>query len=744
MGWFNEQIRQRSESDQRVLEESFFRMASVVMDKWSADRLEAEMLTTRKAIGDVLKYYHQKPVEVPEGITDPHEQLEYVLRPTGLMVREVKLEENWHSDAFGPMLGYLKDSGATVALMPGTVFGYYFKDPATGRKIRVTRKTEKLFAKDALCFYQPLPMKKLGIPDLLLYMKKSISTGDLILIILATLAVTMVGKLEPRIYEAVTGPILQSKNINMLVGIASFLLSSAFASQLISMVRALLMNRINIKASQAVEASVMMRILSLPVSFFRKYSSGELSSRATSVTSLCTMIVNNFISTGLSSLLSLLYISEIFRFAPALVWPSIAIIVSTMAVSVIASMVQIGISRKKMELNAQESGMTYAMLNGVQKIRLSGSEKRVFARWGRLFAQSSELEYNPPVFLKMNKVITTAISLIGLVVLYFIAVKTGVSSSQYIAFNAAYGRVTSAFGALSGIIVSMASIRPVLEMAEPILKAEPEVAADKKTVEKVSGHIEMNHVSFRYSNDSPYILDDLSLDIKAGEYVAIVGRTGCGKSTLVRLLLGFEKPEKGTIFYDRNEMESLDPRSLRKHIGVVIQNGQLFQGDIFSNITISAPQLTLDEAWEAAETAGLAQDIREMPMGMQTVIAEGQGGISGGQKQRLMIARAIAPKPKILIFDEATSALDNKTQKQVSDALDRLECTRIVIAHRLSTIRNCDRILVMAEGGIIEEGTYEELMALQGTFADLVARQQLDKNSAWTEEKTKEENPTEA
>ena len=743
MGWFNEQIRQRTESDQRVLEDSFFRMASVVMDKWSADRLEAEMLTTREAIGDVLKYYHQKPVEVPEGITDPHEQLEYVLRPTGLMVREVKLEDNWHSDAFGPMLGYLKDSGATVALMPGTVFGYYFKDPATGRKIRVTRKTEKLFDREALCFYQPLPMKKLGIPDLLVYMKKSISTGDLILIILATLAVTMVGKLEPRIYEAVTGPILQSKNINMLVGIASFLLSSAFASQLISMVRALLMNRINIKTSQAVEASVMMRILSLPVSFFRKYSSGELSSRATSVTSLCTMIVNNFISTGLSSLLSLLYISEIFRFAPALVWPSIAIIVSTMAISVIASMVQIGISRKKMELNAQESGMTYAMLNGVQKIRLSGSEKRVFARWGRLFAQSSELEYNPPVFLKMNKVITTAISLVGLVVLYFIAVKTNVSSSQYIAFNAAYGRVTSAFGALSGIIVSMASIRPVLEMAEPILKAEPEVAADKKTVEKVSGHIEMNHVSFRYSDDAPYILDDLSLDIKAGEYVAIVGRTGCGKSTLVRLLLGFEKPEKGTIFYDRNEMDTLDPRSLRKHIGVVIQNGQLFQGDIFSNITISAPQLTLDDAWKAAETAGLAQDIREMPMGMQTVIAEGQGGISGGQKQRLMIARAIAPKPKILIFDEATSALDNKTQKQVSDALDKLDCTRIVIAHRLSTIRNCDRILVMAEGGIIEEGSYEELMALQGTFADLVARQQLDKNSAWTEEKTPEENTTE-
>ena len=729
MGWFNEQIRQRSESDQRVLEDSFFRMASVVMDKWSADRLEAEMLTTRKAIGDVLKYYHQKPVEVPEGITDPHEQLEYVLRPTGLMVREVKLEENWHSDAFGPMLGYLKDSGATVALMPGTVFGYYFKDPATGRKIRVTRKTEKLFAKDALCFYQPLPMKKLGIPDLLLYMKKSISTGDLILIILATLAVTLVGKLEPRIYEAVTGPILQSKNINMLVGIASFLLSSAFASQLISMVRALLMNRINIKTSQAVEASVMMRILSLPVSFFRKYSSGELSSRATSVTSLCTMIVNNFISTGLSSLLSLLYISEIFRFAPALVWPSIAIIVSTMAVSVIASMVQIGISRKKMELNAQESGMTYAMLNGVQKIRLSGSEKRVFARWGRLFAQSSELEYNPPVFLKMNKVITTAISLIGTVVLYYLAINTNVAGSEYIAFNAAYARVMGAFTSLAGIAISIASIKPVLEMAEPILQAEPEVAEEKAAVDEVSGHIEMSHVTFRYDDDSPYVLEDLNLTVKAGEYVAIVGRTGCGKSTLVRLLLGFEKPEKGAIFYDRRDMDHLDPRSLRKHIGVVIQNGALFQGDIFSNITISAPQLTLDDAWEAAEMAGIAQDIREMPMGMQTVISEGQGGISGGQKQRLMIARAVAPKPKILIFDEATSALDNKTQKQVSDALDKLNCTRIIIAHRLSTIRNCDRILVMDKGAIIEEGKYEDLIAKKGYFAELVARPRLDQES---------------
>ena len=726
MGWFTEQIRQRTENDQNVLEDSFFRMASVVMDKWDANRLEDERLIAKEAIDDILKFYHQKPVEIPDTIRDVNDQLEYVLRPTGLMTREVELEEGWQNDAYGPMLGYLKEAGTAVALLPGTIYGYYFKDPATGKRTRITRKTARLFSREALCFYQPLPMKKLGIPDLLKYMKNSITHGDLVVIVLATLAVQLVGMIEPRVYSLVTGKVLEGHNMNLMAGVGVFLLASAFAARLIGLVRSLLMQRINTKTSQAVQASVMMRILSLPVSFFRRYSSGELSSRAGSVNSLCSMMLNNILSIGLSSLLSLLYVAQIFSFAPALVWPSLLIILATVVISLAVSLVQIGISRKRMKLSAEEQGMSYAVINGIQKIRLSGSEKRVFARWGRLYAKGAQLEYNPPLFLKINTVITTAISLIGTIVLYYLAIQTNVGVSQYYAFTAAYGRVMGAFSALAGIAVSVASIRPVLEMAEPILKAEPEVAADKQPVDRVTGHIEMSHVSFRYEENTPYVLNDLSLDIKAGEYVAIVGRTGCGKSTLVRLLLGFEKPEKGGIFYDRHDLNSIDPRSLRKHIGVVIQNGQLFQGDIFSNITISAPDLTLDEAWEAAEMAGIAQDIRDMPMGMQTLISEGQGGISGGQKQRLMIARAVAPKPSILIFDEATSALDNKTQKQVSGALDKLNCTRIVIAHRLSTIRNCDRILVMDKGTIIEEGTYDDLIAQNGHFAELVARQRLD------------------
>jgi ABC-type bacteriocin/lantibiotic exporter with double-glycine peptidase domain len=379
-----------------------------------------------------------------------------------------------------------------------------------------------------------------------------------------------------------------------------------------------------------------------------------------------------------------------------------------------------------MEKGAEEAGLSYALISGIQKIKLAGAEKRAFARWAGTYSEAAELSYNPPLFIKANSAIASAISLAGTILIYYIAIKTKVSPPDYMAFNSAFGSLTGAFAALTGVALSVAQIKPILEMAEPILKTEPESSENKKMVTSLKGNIELSNVYFRYNETMPYIVNGMSLKIKAGEYIAIVGTTGCGKSTLLRLLLGFETPERGAVYFDGKDISKLDLRSLRRRIGVVTQNGNLFQGDIYSNIVISAPQLGIDDAWEAAEIAGIADDIRAMPMGMQTIISEGQGGISGGQKQRLMIARAIAPKPKILMLDEATSALDNKTQKQVSDALDKLKCTRIVIAHRLSTIKNCDRILVLDKGNIMEDGTYDELIEKNGLFAELVARQRID------------------
>ena len=729
MGWFEKQIKQRSDLDQQLFEESFFRVAGVVLGERTATKMSDEHIITKQAIDEILKYFHFKPVEIPKSIKDHEAQVDYCLRPHGLMKRRVELEDKWWNDAFGPVLAYKKESGEPVALLPRKLMGYYYIDRQTGNSVKVTGQTAQLFEREAYCFYKPFPQRKLGISDLMLYIKGCLTMSDAVLIVLSTLAVTGIGLLMPRITKALTGPVITSGSVNVLIGISVFMFCTAIASQLISTVSSLLNTRVQTKTSLGIQAAMMMRVLSLPANFFRKYSAGELTSRSQSVNQLCSLILGMVVSTGLTSLTSLLYITQIFSFAPALVVPSIVIILTTVVFTTLSSVVQIRISKRQMELGAKESGITYSMISGVQKIKLSGAEKRFFARWLGIYSDSAELTYAPPTFIKINGVITTAISLISNIVLYYLAVKSGIDQSNYFAFTAAYGGVMGAFSSLAGVALSVGRIKPILDMAEPFLKAEPETADNKEIVTKLTGGIELNNVYFRYNENSPYVVNNMSLKIRPGEYVAIVGKTGCGKSTLMRLLLGFEKPEKGAVYYDGKDLNRLDLGSLRRNIGSVIQSGGLFQGDIFSNIIITAPHLTLDEAWEAAEIAGIADDIRAMPMGMQTLISEGQGGISGGQKQRLMIARAVAFKPKILMFDEATSALDNKTQKQVSEALDGMGCTRIVIAHRLSTIRHCDRILVLDGGHVIEEGSYDQLIEQNGYFAELVARQRLDINT---------------
>ena len=726
MGWFDEQIRQRKLSDQEIFEDSMFRMASVLLGKQRAGALNDERIAAKAAIDDILKYYHYKPTEVPDGVRTLDDQLEYCLRPHGLMRRNVQLKERWYRDAFGPMLAFRKEDGAAVALIPKPFGGYWFIDGTTGAKESVGRANADSFDPDAICFYRPLPLRKLGIPDLIVYLKDCLSTGDYISLVLLTLLPILLGLLMTNITRALTGFVVRSGKLSLLWGTAVFMISALISSQLIGVVKSLMMNRVELKTSLSTEAAMMMRVMNMPANFFRQYASGELSSRYSAVNQLCELLLGSVFSTGLSSILSLLYITQIFHYAPALVGPALLIVLATVLVSVISVLTQMKLSREIMQKGARLNGLSFALINGVQKIRLAGAEKRAFAKWANAYADAVKPSYNPPFLIKANGAVSSAISLIGTIILYYLAVQSRVSPSEYIAFNTAFGSVTAAFASMAGVALSVAQIKPILEMAEPILKTQPESSENRTMVTKLNGSIELSNVYFRYNDHMPYVVDGMSLKIRAGEYVAIVGATGCGKSTLMRLLLGFETPERGAVYYDGKDISKLDLRSLRRRIGAVTQDGSLFQGDIYSNIVISAPQLTLDEAWEAAEIAGIADDIRAMPMGMQTVLSEGQGGISGGQKQRLMIARAVAPKPKILMFDEATSALDNKTQKRVSDALDALKCTRIVIAHRLSTIRNCDRILVLDKGKILEDGTYDELIAKNGTFADLVERQRLD------------------
>lgn len=726
MGWFDEQIRQRKQQDDEVFSESFVHMASAVMGEKIAAAIQSQRTITKNAIDEILRYYRVKSREIPDSITEQDDQLEYLLRPYGIMRRTVHLEEGWYKDAIGAMLGVLKDDGRVVALIPGGLSGYSYYDYETGKRKKINAQNQHLLEREAIAFYKPFPLKKMSLGALVKYIMETLSTADILLLAAATLAITLIGLLAPKVNSLLFSTVLPSGSIRMLLALSVFTVAVTCSSVLMRAVKVMFNSRITTKMNMSIEAATMMRVLSLPADFFKQYSSGDLASRTTQVNTLCTMLAETVLSTGMKSVFSLIYIGSIFAYAPGLVVPALLIILVTVLFSLLSAFAKTKITKQAMELDTKESGMTYSLITGIQKIKLSGAEKRAFARWGRLYSQGAKLRYDPPTFLKLNSVISLAISLTGTLVMYWAAVKSGISVADYYAFNTAYGFVSGAFMALSSVALTAAQIKPILEMVKPFFDTVPEVSEDKQVLTRLSGGIELNNVSFRYSDNMPLILDNLSLKIRPGQYVAIVGKTGCGKSTLLRLLLGFEKPQKGAIYYDGKDLEKIDLKSLRRLIGVVMQNGKLFQGDIYSNIVISAPELTQQDAWEAAELAGIADDIRNMPMGMNTIIAEGSGGISGGQKQRLMIARAIAPKPKVLMFDEATSALDNMTQKRVSESLDALKCTRIVIAHRLSTIRQCDRILFLDGGRIIEDGTYDELIAKDGAFAELVARQRLD------------------
>ena len=727
MGWFDEQIRQRIQNDDDILSDAYARMANSVSGKKKIDVLfQSDREVASKAVGEILKYYRVHARKIPDSMEDSGKILEYLLRPSGILKRNVRLTDKWYKDASGAMLGTRKD-GSVVALIPGRLKGYQIVDPTNGSRVDVNAKTAKELSEDAMCFYKPFPLKAIKLRDVVKYVISLLRPRDYLWMFGLTGVVTLVQMIGPAVTRKIYDQnFLDRGNVLVLLCMVMVLFLSEMSRQMFDLVKTIFGQNIQGQLDLQVESAAMMRILSLPISFFSRFNSGELMTRVSAVKTVCSTISSTFFSVLLTAVFSLVYLFQIFRYAPSLMVPALILTLLTAGLSLATALVQMGITRRRLEYDSKETGMVLALMNGIPKIKVAGAEKRAFSKWAQIYAPSAELTYNPPFLIKMSAPISQMIAVGGTVVMYYLALKGGVSSADYVAFNAAYGFVSGAFNGLVGVAAAVAGIRPSLQMTMPLFETAPEMQEEKEVLDSLSGGIEINHVSFRYGERMPYVLNNLSLKIRKGEYVAIVGRTGCGKSTLMRLLLGFEKAEKGGIYYDGRDIQMLDLKSLRRRIGVVLQSGSLFQGNIYSNISISNPTMTVDDAWKAAEMVGMKEDIERMPMGMNTLIQDGGGGISGGQKQRLMIARAIAGNPSILMFDEATSALDNITQKIVSDSLDSLKCTRIVIAHRLSTIRNCDRILMMDGGCIVEQGTYEELIARGGRFAKLVERQRVD------------------
>lgn len=715
MGWFESQIQERQRFDSAAVESAMAGLAEALVGIGGA---YASNRAASDAVADVLAYFGMRAQGDALGGSDALDHLE----AHGIMWREVTLTPRWHREAQGPLLA-LREDGTPVVLLPRLAGGYIWRDHVAGRDVPVTGDGLADIRERALLLYRPLPNRPLASRDVLRFSMGSVSTLDWLLMAFAAAVASLLGLALPVAGAYLFGPLLSEGAFVPIVYVAAMLASIACAQTLVTSMRVMLSARIETRISIDLSAALMMRALNLPASFYKMTSAGEIARRIASAEEAVALFQRIVLDAGFTALFSLTYLVQIATMAPQLLGVGMCAVAAQVIALAAVARAQSRAYTELLEWRGRRNGWEFSLLGGMQKIRLAGAERRAFALWAEVLRHEVALAYRGPAPMRYAQTLQTAASLAGMFAFYLVASMSGMDAAAFLSFTVAYGALSGALSAFGSVTVEGACIKPLFFMAEPLFAAVPETAERRVSVARLRGRIELDNVGFSYGPEMPPVLDGLSLVIRPGEYVGIVGRTGCGKSTLINLLLGFERPQKGAVYYDGQNLEMLDARSVRRCMGTVLQNGRLFQGDIFSNIAVSAPGLTLDEAWRAAELAGISDDIRAMPMGMGTFVGEGSASISGGQRQRILIARALADNPQILVFDEATSALDNISQRAVSAALAGLKCTRITVAHRLSTVRQCDRIVVLGEGRVLEQGTYEELMALNGEFCELVRLQ---------------------
>jgi ATP-binding cassette subfamily C protein len=427
----------------------------------------------------------------------------------------------------------------------------------------------------------------------------------------------------------------------------------------------------------------------------------------------------------LGELFAVFNLALLFYFDARLALIACALMAAALAVTLVLSVKQVRLQRRLAEQQGRVAGFVLQILSGISKLRVAGAETLAFAMWARRFARQKQLAFDARRVGNQVAAFNGFFPVVIMAVLFGLMARgrpQALSTGEFLAFIAAFTSVVASLLVITGGLINILQLVPLFERMRPILQAAPEVAQSRPAPGVLAGRLELSRVTFRYSPDMPVVLDDVTLHVEPGEFIAIVGQSGSGKSTLLRLLLGFERPLSGVVQYDGKDLREFDVTAVRRQIGVVLQSSRLMPGDLFGNISGSLP-LTPDDVWQAARMAGIEEEIRALPMGIHTIIPPGGGGLSGGQQQRLLIARAIASRPRILLFDEATSTLDNRTQAIVGESLESLQATRIVIAHRLSTIVRADRIYVMENGRFVQTGTYRDLVDQPGPFRDLATRQ---------------------
>jgi len=684
------------------------------------------LLESLKLIGDAQGMVFQSP-PAAEAEAFENSPVETVCAISGVRFRQVALKEEWWTTDNGPLLATQGEVKDWVALLQRNDKRYEIYNPISGERQLLNDEYAKTLGPYAYAFYRPFPSKALNALDLLKFGVHGLSSDVFWLLGLGAMT-GILGMMTPIATGKLIDTLIPSADVPVIWQMVGALFAAAVASTMFHIASAIALLRIESKMDGAVQSAVWDRVLKLPVPFFRLYSTGDLAMRISGINTIRQSLSGATVHTLLTGIFSLFSFFVLFYYSFKLAVLASVMVLIALLVTLIIGFFKLRYERQLAEVMGKLSGATYQYLTGITKIRVSSAESRVFSRWAEQYSNFRLLSFKTKHLANIENTFFAGYPLI--ITASFFAViamalskdeATRMSVGQFIAFNAAFGTF---FGGMVGLIetsLGLLNLVPIYERSKPILHGMPEVSVSKVHPGEIQGLIEVSKLGFQYGEGSQ-ILKDVTFTARSGEYIALVGPSGSGKSTLLRLLLGFEKPTSGTIYYDKQDIADLDVNALRRQFGVVLQSGQLMPADIFNNI-VGTTNLTLDQAWEAARMVGLDEDIKKMPMGMFTVISDGASTLSGGQRQRIMIARAIVHRPRVLFFDEATSALDNHTQAIVTASLNQMKSTRIVIAHRLSTVIKADRIIVLQDGRIVQDGNYQELIAVPGLFKDLATRQ---------------------
>ena len=661
-----------------------------------------------------------------------------------IRIRRVMLRDNWWHTDVGPLLAYT-EAGDPVALLRDGRRGYVEFDPVTGQRRKVTGDVAGELQGEAFMLYQPLPMTCRTLRDVLRTVVPQI-IADLKLVGLMGVAGGLVAALTPVMTSVMIEDVLPSADVEQHIHIILGLVCAAIGAACFEVVKAVALLRVEGRADLRLQAGVFDRLLRLPASFFRRFTVGDLADRVLGIQTVRQIVSGTTMQGLLGMTFACVSLALLLYFNWKLALVAFALVFVAIAATIYWGRRQLSEERRRIARQGEVEGFVVQTLSGLAKLRIAAAEGRAYARWAHTFARQKRRFVRAQSFANMQDIFHAVFPVLAMAVIFAAAsaflkndamdmqlqalVDTGaeskpmaMSTGDFVAFNTAFGQFVAAMTALAMSLTQSLAAVPIFQRLQPIIEAVPETDAADKAAHRLRGGIEFSHLSFRYVADGPLVLDDFSLTIEPNEFVAIVGPSGSGKSTLIRLLLGFERFESGEIYFDQTPSGALDMTSVRQQVRVVLQHGQLVSGSIFSNIVGVSSTLTQEDAWRAAKQAGLAEDIEAMPMGMHTVVTEGVSTISGGQRQRLMIARALVHRPRILLLDEPTSALDNRTQDIVMETLAHLNATRVVIAHRLSTVKAADRIVVVDKGKILQSGTFDELMAVEGPFREMARRQ---------------------